>query len=164
MVFPGYDYYTLNQNIHGTSAIRPRSKNMSQHIIDCDAEPFCPDDLEVVEHRKHGQLQWDPDRIRLEPFGHRGSYLDHGKIEVFKTLDGLPIVNANVLDYLLKHPELVPDDWYDVYFWGTLYRSLRSGLGYVRCLCRSRSEWERSGVLYLDDKFFGVRYAAVLVA
>jgi len=39
-------------------------------------------------------------------------------------------MNANVLDYLLAHPELIPEDWKNkyVFFWGTIYRYSSGGL------------------------------------
>ena len=50
-------------------------------------------------------------------------------------------LNANVLDYLLEHPELIPKKWkkYRIVFWGTIYRFNKEsgpseGKEFVRCL------------------------------
>jgi len=45
------------------------------------------------------------------------------------------VYNANLLDYLLAHPELIPDSWKGkaVFFWGKIYR-VSSGRLYVRYL------------------------------
>jgi hypothetical protein len=34
------------------------------------------------------------------------------------------VVNANVFDFLIKHPELIPKEWqyHNIYFWGTIFR------------------------------------------
>ena len=39
--------------------------NLVKHIIDCDADPFCPDGWEVAEHHKGGQLEWNTSKIKL---------------------------------------------------------------------------------------------------
>lgn len=132
-----------------------------QHLIDCDALPYCPDSWEVVEHRKHGQLQWDPTRIRL----HLSKKQTDGKViegnKLRKELDGLPVMNANVLDYLLKHPELIPDEYKGkaVFFWGTIYRGSDGDL-YVRCLCWYGGEWDWD-CYWLDRGFHDDGPAAV---
>jgi len=48
------------------------------------------------------------------------SYRGH---ELRKKLSDKPVLNANVLNYLLKHPNLIPEDWKDEYtlFFGTVY-------------------------------------------
>jgi len=120
-------------------------------IIDCDADPCVPDGWEVEEHRKGGQLVWDPTQIQL--------YLSHeqqgGRIiqghELRKELVKKPVLNACVLDWLLAYPEYIFEGWrvndkIYIYFWGTVYRDTR-GYHCVRYLCR------------LGDKFtWGFRY------
>lgn len=70
-------------------------------------------------------------------------------------------LNANVLEYLLKHPKLIPEDWKGkfIYFWGTIYR--RSG-GYllIRCLCWRGGAW-RWGSHWLDGDWYSSSPAAV---
>jgi hypothetical protein len=52
-------------------------------------------------------------------------------------------LNGNHLDYLLKHPELIPDSWKGqyVYFWGTVYRDADGRL-FVRCLYWRGGRWD----------------------
>ena len=52
------------------------------------------------------------------------------------------VLNANVLDWLLDHPELIPEEWKDFYifFWGTIYRYSEDSFS-VRYLCWSNSKW-----------------------
>ncbi|MDO8633009.1 MAG: hypothetical protein Q7K38_00455, partial [Candidatus Wildermuthbacteria bacterium] len=59
-----------------------------------------------------------------------------------KELAGKPVMNANVLDYLLKNPHLIPDEWKGKYlfFWGTVYRG-SVGCLYVRYLCWRGVRW-----------------------
>lgn len=116
-----------------------------KHIIDCDADQYMPEkwwatpehkrqelleqhgikEWEVIEHRKGGQFEWNLDEIELyqcEEQQTRCSLFLGVKLR--KKLKGKPVLNANVLDYLLKHPELIPDEWKfkEIFFWGTTYR------------------------------------------
>ena len=62
-------------------------------------------------------------------------------------------MNANILDYLLAHPELIPEEWKGkyIFFWGTIYR-LSDGRLCVRYLIWNGSEWDWS-YDWLDDDF-----------
>ncbi len=112
-----------------------------EHLIDCDADPFIPDGLSVEEHKKGGLFKFDPNEISL--------YLSKGQkkgvvsgYDLRKELADKPVANANVLDYLLAHPELIPEEWKGkfIFFWGTIYRYLGMGLC-VRCLQWRNSIW-----------------------
>lgn len=105
------------------------------HVIDCDADPFLCPGWCVVEHRKGGQMEWDPTKIAF--------YLSQDQ-KVGKTVVGTKlledlrsksVMNANVLDYLLAHPELIPSKCRgkDTFFWGTIFRN-RDGRPCVLCL------------------------------
>jgi hypothetical protein len=95
-----------------------------KHIIDCDADPFCPDGWKVEEHHKRGRLEWDVSKIQLYlSKGQKdGNWFEGNKLR--KELTNKPVLNANVLDYLLKNPYLIPEEWRSkvVFFWGTIYR------------------------------------------
>ncbi|MEA2006992.1 MAG: hypothetical protein U9O20_02415 [Patescibacteria group bacterium] len=114
----------------------------SQIIIDCDAGPFCPDGWKVVEHGKGGQLEWDASKIQLylSKKQEGGSWIEGNKLR--EELADKSVLNANVLDYLLKNPHFIPEEWKSkyVFFLGTVY--CRSG-GYlvVRCLFWFGDEW-----------------------
>lgn len=128
-------------------------ESTAEHIVDLEKDPYISSVLlnnaKVDEHRGEGV-------VRIKKMND-GLYIDDRKIILYlskKQIDGdcisgrelrekmsdKPVVNANVLDFLLKHPELIPDDWKArcIFFWGTIYRDT---LGWnVRCLV-----WESAG-------------------
>lgn len=113
----------------------------TKRIIDCDTLPFIPDDWEIVEHRKGGKLEWNPEKVSL----YLSKIQKTGRIggnELRNELTKKPVLNACVLDYLLANPHLIPDEWKDknVFFWGTVYRS-RNGYLYVRYLFWCGGKW-----------------------
>lgn len=95
-----------------------------KHIIDCDADSFVPENWKVESHKKCGQLEWNPESISLYlSAGQKdGKCIEGNKLR--EELASKPVLNANVLDYLLAHPELIPEEWKGkyVFFWGTIYR------------------------------------------
>ena len=115
-----------------------------KHIIDCDADPFCPDDWKVVEHKKGGQLEWNSDNVQLflAEGQKEGRYIEGNQLR--KELEGQSVLNANVLDYLLDHQELIPESWKGryVFFWDTIYRRRSGGDLCVRALCFRGRRWD----------------------
>ena len=114
---------------------------MSKHIVNCDADatPFLESVLWTpFQHWKGGLIEFDPSKIELyvSPNMHiwhspldgkdysltKGRYLRQELIG--KKIQGRKILNANVLEFLLRHPDLIPEEWksFQVFFWGTLYR------------------------------------------
>ncbi len=99
-------------------------------VIDCDTAPHTPrDGWSVAKHIPGGQLIWDPSRITL--------YLSDSQLqrrikgtELSRELAEQPVLNANVLDYLIRYPHLIPEEWkvdengntIYIYFFGTIYR------------------------------------------
>jgi hypothetical protein len=131
-----------------------------EHLIDCDVNPFIPDGWSVEEHKKGGMFKFNPEKISLylskkQKKGSIGGY------DLRKELSDKPVMNANVLDYLLAHPELIPEEWKGkyIFFWGTIYRDSDGRLD-VRCLGWSGSEW-RWGCNWLDLGFDSVSPAAL---
>lgn len=110
-------------------------------VIDCDADPFCPESWQVVEHRKGGQLEWNSTKVGLCLAEQQtvGSIQGH---ELRKLLAEQPVLNANVLDYLLANQHLIPKEWRNksIFFWGTIYRN-SGGLLHVRFLRWFGYEW-----------------------
>jgi len=108
---------------------------VSKHLIDCDVNPFVPDGWKVEQHRKAGQLEWNPERISLYLSKRQKNGGDIGGHDLRKELESQPVLNACVLDYLLANPELIPESWRGkaVFFWGTIYRDAVDRL-YVRHL------------------------------
>lgn len=117
-----------------------------EHLIDCDADPFVPnrwslDGWSVEEHRKGGMFQWDPTKVKLWlAKGQRGGGSMVG-LSLRTELAEKPVMNANVLDYLLANPHLIPDGWNIVFFWGTIYRIHCADSLCVRYLCKIDGRW-----------------------
>jgi len=118
-----------------------KSLKAPSHLIDCDAPPFVPFEWSVEKHQLGGLWEFNPAKISF----YQSSRQIKGSIEGHKLrqeLTNKPVLNANVLDYLLDHPELIPEDWKNkrIYFWGTIYRDSDGDL-YVRQLDRDGSKW-----------------------
>lgn len=126
-----------------------------KHIIDCDADPYVPDGWSVESHKKGGQLEWASDKVALWLCqAQEASKVVQGN-ELRKLVEvEQDVLNANVLDYLLEHPHLIPQEWKGkaVFFWGTIYRRLLRALC-VRYLFWSGGEWFWE-FIWLDDGFF----------
>ena len=87
------------------------------------------------------------------------SYIEGNKLR--EELKGQPVYNANLLDYLLKNPYPIPEEWKGkyVFFWGTVYRNSDDRLC-VRCLYWSgdRRYWSS---YWLDSDWLDSDPAAV---
>lgn len=134
---------------------------ITTHTIDCDADPFVPDGWKVEEHQKGGQLQWDAEKVSLYLCDEqRGGSIEGNQLR--KKLKGESVLNANVLDYLLANPQLIPDDWKGryIFFWGTIYRhSLgRPCVRYLHCF-----GWPWSWNYRWLDREFNDHYPAALL-
>jgi len=126
------------------------------HIVDCDTDPTIPSSRNwtIERHIKGG-------KVRLERRGDT-LYVDGKKVilhlvkqqtgdrvirgyELRKELDNskLVLLNANLLDYLLERPELIPDAWKGkmVFFWGTVHRRSDGDLN-VRYLDWYGGRWD----------------------
>lgn len=115
----------------------PSETESEEHIIDCDADPFILDGWSVEEHRKGGVFKWNAEGVTLylDKGQKNGKWIEGNKLR--QALAGKPVLNANVLDYLLAHPHLIPEEWKDkaVFFWGTIYRDRDD------CLCARYLRW-----------------------
>jgi hypothetical protein len=113
------------------------------HVIDCDTAPFVPSGWSVQHHQKFGMWKWDPSKAELffADAQQNGQVLkgDTFRKEVAKKF----VFNANVLDYLLANPHLIPEEWKgkSIFFWGTVYRR-SSGRLYVRYLFWNGGSWD----------------------
>ncbi|MDO8594006.1 MAG: hypothetical protein Q7R93_00635 [bacterium] len=118
------------------------SVTVMEHVIDCDANPFVPKGWGVEEHHEGGQFKFDASQVEfyLSAAQKKGS-IEGNKLR--KELVDKPVLNANVLDYLLKNPHLIPDEWKGKYlfFWGTVFRSSGGSLC-VRCLDWNDGRWD----------------------
>ena len=113
------------------------------YFIDLSKDPFVPTGWEVIEHKKEEKSDWDPDKVQLfhvmEQTSHPGSIEGHA---LKKRLARSMPLNANMLDFLLAHPDLLPFHWrvLEIFFWGTIYRHTDGG-ACVRCLRWIDHEW-----------------------
>lgn len=138
-----------------------------EHIIDCDADPFVPDGWQVEEHQKSGSFKWNPESVcfYLSKFQRKDEVIVGNKLR--QELSGKPVLNANVLDYLMAHPHLIPEEWKKdehgrtsyIFFWGTIYRDRGDDLS-VRCLCWCDGRWHWN-CFWLDGGWGGVNPAAL---
>lgn len=108
---------------------------------------------------------FDPKSLKLhfEP-EQKESYIEGNKLR--KRMKGKGM-SANVLDYLIGHPKLIPEDWKEddkgntryIYFWGTVYRDSDGDL-YVRFVFWGGGGWV-SGCDWLGGGWRGGHPAAV---
>ena len=96
-----------------------------EHAIDCDVQPYTPDGWSVEDHQKGGVWKWDVSQVELYLADSQKNGKSIPGHELRKDLAKKPVMNANVLDYLLANPHLIPEEWKDksVFFWGTIYRN-----------------------------------------
>ncbi len=134
------------------------------HSIDCDAPPFVPDGwFGYRKHRRDGQFVWDPTKITLWL---SRDQRDHGLADgetICSELANKPILNANVLDYLLANQHLIPDELGCMYilFWGTEYYDL-FGKPCIRYLYKSGARWYWSSE-WIDDELNNHRQAILRI-
>ena len=112
-----------------------------EHIINCAADPFVPKgwsiapESEQISSRVRGSFRWNPAEVQLYFSNHQREDRVIKGDKLRKELEDKPVLDADVLDYLLAHPHLIPEEWKGkfVFFWGTIYRD-RRGSPCVRCL------------------------------
>jgi len=131
-----------------------------EHLIDCDAAPFVPPGMTVEKHVKGGFWKFNPKKILLYLSRKQKKELISGN-DLQKDLEGKPVLNANVLDWLLAHPEFIPENWKGklIFFWGTIYRSSGGSLC-VRYLGWDGTRWDWD-YNYLDYNFNSSNPAAL---
>ena len=123
-----------------------------EHLIDCDTAPFIPQNWQVEEHQKGGFFKWNSAEVKFylsEP-QRQDKVIEGNKLR--QELADKPVLNANVLDYLLAHPHLIPEEWKrdekgcvrGILFLGTTYRGPSNRL-FVRLLYWNNREWIWTG-------------------
>ncbi len=129
----------------------------ADHIIDFDSTPFTPSgwsvlpDTEQLTNRVRGQLKFDSTKVVLHlDDGQKGRKYTEGN-NLRKKLADVPVYGAQLLDFYLAYPHLIPEEWKDkeVFFWGTIYRRSAGGL-HVRYLCWVVDRWSWD-CHWLDD-------------
>ena len=114
-----------------------------EHIINCNTDPIVPEGWAVEEHQWGGKIPWrNAAKVYLHVSGRQNSSEWHRGHNLRIELEGEPVLNANVLDYLLENPFLIPESWKGncVFFWGTIYR-FRDNMLLVRCLYWKNNGW-----------------------
>lgn len=144
---------------------------MVEYVINCDVDPFVSNGWKAESHTKGGQFAFDPAKIKfyLSPNQLDGKRIEGNKLR--KELANEPVLNANVLDYLLKNSHLIPEDWKKdergntryIFFWGTIYR-YSYGFLFVRCLCWWHDGSWRWDLHWLDYDWIDYHPAAVLAS
>lgn len=135
--------------------INPMLPQIALRDIDLDADPFVPDGWKVEEHQKGGTFTWDPNQVELhlEEAQKRSPWMKGALLR--EALKGKRVMNANLLDWLLAHPDQIPESWKGkaIFFWGTIYRYSDDRLC-VRCLVWDGSRW-RWNYGWLGRGWFG---------
>ena len=129
---------------------------IAKHVIDMDADPFVPRGLELVSHQKQGQVEFDPQKIKLyvAKGQKNGKWMNGKKLQ--PEVDAQNPYNANLLDwYLVKeNQKFIPADWRGkaVFFWATIYRGAHGYLC-VRCVYVDDDGSCLSDYYWIDDDF-----------
>lgn len=132
------------------------------HVIDCDENPKSLDGCEIEEHKKGGQLEWNPDEIKLWLVdGQEENPV--GAHELRAKLQDQKLLNANVLYYLLENSYLIPIEWQNkqVFFWGTIYRS-SNGISYVLSMYWSCGYWSKNMLPIIKGRYWDNRSPAII--
>ena len=116
----------------------------------------------VVEHRKGGKIEFEPSQIQLYKVpGRNVTLIGDLYFEILRENNSLNrnnhILNANVLDYLLDHKDVIPESWsknLSIYFWGTIYYVGVDGF-LVRYLEYIDGEWRGFEDKFLEANFIG---------
>ncbi len=149
--------------------LRDKEKDNDKDCIDLDSDPFIPNSWKVESHQKQGQLKWDSKKIKLylSDSQKNGKTIQGHKLR--KELEKQKVLNANLLDFLLKNPEFIPEDWKVdengktryIFFWGTVYRDSSDNLC-VRDLYWDDGKWRWSCNWLVYD--WDVLYPSVALA
>lgn len=127
--------------------------------IDFNKKPFIPKGWTVKSHKtgmgkreitlQSGTLFIDDSPVELFLSENQKGGKSIKSDALYKELSGKPVLNANVLDCLLAHTQLIPDSWKKdengntlyIPFLGTTYRYSDDSL-YVRCLYWGGGRWD----------------------
>ncbi|TSC82744.1 MAG: hypothetical protein G01um101420_102 [Parcubacteria group bacterium Gr01-1014_20] len=102
--------------------------DLSRHVINCRAEPSKPEGWEIISHIRRKPIMWNPKGVKL--WSAWDLHLGRPS-EMMEKFRGKPVLNGNVLDYLLKYPYLIPEDWNEaclILFLATTYQDRKGNL------------------------------------
>ena len=140
--------------------------NTDDYVIDLDADPFILEEWTVERHQKGGIFKWNPNEIQFYLSKRQMKGTINGN-KLSTKLTGKPVFNANLLDWLLIHQNLIPEEWkHDehgctryIFFWGTIYRN-SSGALCIRYIYPFGGKWDWD-LLWLGHDW-NVQYPAAL--
>jgi hypothetical protein len=142
------------------------------HTVNADATPRPPSGWTIESHRGMGETRLElRDGCLLANSCEVTRFVSErqktGSIrgyDLATELVGRPVLNATVLDCLIAHQDLIPEDWKTgaTYFWGTIFRD-SGGRDHVRCLYWRDDRWD-SFDYWLDNHWLSREAAAVLAA
>lgn len=146
-----------------------------------DTEPKSPNqNWRVVDHIPHqlkSQVAYDEENLYLNSRRivlHRSPeqllVRRSNFFEIKKSLEGFDLLNCNVLDFLLLHPEIVPDSWeHDefkdqrrIFFPGTTYCQDSPEQYLLQCMYFQPNSWYRGRQWCLGDQWARACSFAVL--
>lgn len=117
------------------------------HTVDLDEQPLEINGYMVVSHNGGGVFNFDDRAVTLfsEDIPKNGYQLKSLITNAF---------NGNMLDFLLNHQDLIPNDCREVYtcFLGTIYQDLQDDQPYIRAMYNYRDCYH-SVLLPLDNDF-----------
>lgn len=159
----------LNWERNGKALTRAlRSVLLPPAIIDCDARPYLPNRWSVEEHQKGGAVRWDKEAQKDALYRSKdqagSKHIEGSKLRKELMEKSIRVLNADILDYLLANPHLIPEGWkgINVFFWGTVYRD-RVGYLCIRYLDWDGGGW-RWGYRWLGGDWNGGHPAALCVS
>ena len=143
-------------------------KRLAESVIDFDSTPVCPPGLTIasdsvqIKSRVRGKRKLSDIRTRphLDDGQTKGRWIKGYDLKT--RLEGQEVCGAQLLDFYLEHPDLIPEDLKKkgrIFFWGTIY-CVAGGSLYVRCLDWDGTRWVLSG-RWLDYGWCGNCPAAV---
>ncbi len=96
---------------------------VANYLVDLDADPFIPEGWKIESHTKGGKVQFNPNMVDLYLSDEQKKGSTEGN-DLRKKIETKNPYNANLLDFYLAHPELIPESWKGkfIFFWGTIYR------------------------------------------
>ncbi len=132
------------QQLEGLLGVLRGSAIIAPAIIECDALPIQmpqgSSKYSIRKHRKIGTILWDPSKIKFltkkEILGGDSCSAQPARLLMEKRTRRR-FLNATVLEYLLAHPHLIPEDWFGrdpIKFIGTEYEDPEFPSGHIRTL------------------------------
>lgn len=119
--------------------------------INANVAPYVPPGFSVERNCENGRVNVADIGVYL-PEKQKKGLIDFKEALNDAQSQSQPLLNATVLEALLKNPEFIPNDWKGkfIIFAGTLYRTQRGNI-FVRCLHFRNGSWEAPLIFW--DKY-----------